>query len=112
MFGIGGLQEILLLMLIIFVLSATGIWPQIIRGLRELRGDAPPPPPSGRPMGDHDLDMCYKILGVSTTSTWTEVEQAYKRKAKVHHPDRGGDEDAMRTLNEAYNLLKQRRRNG
>ncbi len=111
MFGMGGLQEILILMGIIFVLSATGIWPQIIRGLRELRGDAPPPPP-GRSMSEPDLDMCYKILGISTTSTWTEIEQAYKSKAKVHHPDRGGDEDAMRTLNEAYNLLKQRRRNG
>ena len=36
----------------------------------------------------------------------SEVERAYRTKAKIHHPDKGGDEDAMRVLNDVYSRLK------
>lgn len=92
----------------IIVLSATGMWPVIMRGLRELRGEhVEEEPPGPRAAGGTDLDMCYRMLGISPSSTWDEIEKAYKRKAKVHHPDHGGDEDTMRALNEAYHRLKQ-----
>jgi len=106
MFGVGGVQELILVMLVIAVLSMTGLWPKIIQGLRELRGDATGQ--AGFPA--HEADMCYKILGLSSTATWQEIERAYRQKAKIHHPDHGGDEDAMRTLNEAYTQLKKHRR--
>jgi DnaJ-domain-containing protein 1 len=102
-----GLQELILLMLVIAVLSLTGLWPRIIRGLQELRGEVPPEAP--QPTAE-DLDVCYKLLGVSSSANWTEIERAYHRKAKIHHPDRGGDEDTMRALNDAYRKLKQLRR--
>lgn len=106
MFGITGIQELLLLMFVIAVLSMTGLWPKIIQGLRDLRGDS-----GGRgPVSPEDLNLCYKILGLSTTASWPEVEKAYRHKAKIHHPDLGGDEDAMRTLNDAYNQLKRSHR--
>lgn len=101
------LQEFLIIILLITVLSATGLWPKIMRGLREFRGES----------FDHDvpftgdLDLCYKMLGVSPSSTWEDIERAYRKKAKIHHPDRGGDDDAMRALNEAYAHLKKARRN-
>lgn len=102
------LQEILVIVIVIVVLSATGLLPTIVRGLRELRGerfdDEVPTGPSG------DLDMCYRMLGISPSSNWDEIERAYKRKAKIHHPDLGGDEDMMRALNEAYNRLKRSRK--
>jgi len=102
-----GFQELLWVSVIIVVLSATGLWPTIMRGLRELRGD---PVDDNRPHSDPgaqgDLDMCFRMLGISPSSSWDEIEKAYKRKAKIHHPDRGGDEDTMRALNEAYNRLK------
>lgn len=102
-----GFSELLWISLIILVLTATGVWPTIVRGLRELRGEpmeqAPPAPGN---TGSGDLDMCYRLLGLSPSSSWDEIEKAYKRKAKIHHPDRGGDEDTMRALNEAYNRLK------
>lgn len=98
-----GLQELIVVMLLIAVLSLTGLWPRIIRGLQELRGDVPPEPP---PRND-DLDLCYKLLGVSSSASWQEIERAYRQKAKLHHPDRGGDEDTMRALNDAYAKLKQ-----
>lgn len=99
-------QELLLLMGVIAVLSLTGLWPLIARGLRQLRGE---PVDEGTPPAG-DLELCYKLLGISPSAPWEEVERAYREKAKVHHPDRGGDADAMRALNEAYALLKQARR--
>lgn len=99
MFGIN-IQEILILMIVIGVLSSAGLWPRVIQGLRELRGD------SVEPMNPQDMEMAYKILGLSPSSSWDEIEKAYKRKAKVHHPDKGGDEDAMRVLNDVYARLK------
>jgi hypothetical protein len=105
-----GLNELITLMLLIALLSMTGIWPRIVRGLRELRGDyfddePPPPPPPGR-----DDDLCYRILGLSPSASWDEIERAYRAKAKIHHPDHGGDEDTMRALNEAYSRLKRLRK--
>lgn len=102
MFGLTGIQEILVLMLVIGVLSMTGLWPRILSGLKELRGD-------GLATGNltpDETDMCFKMLGLSPSASWSEIEQAYRRKAKIHHPDRGGDEDAMRALNEVYARLK------
>lgn len=102
-----GFQELVYLSIIIVVLSATGMWPIIMRGLRELRGERfDDEPPRPRADSGSDLDMCYRMLGISSSSPWEEIERAYKRKAKIHHPDRGGDEDTMRALNEAYNRLK------
>lgn len=108
MFGMS-LHELIILMLLIAVLTSTGLWPRIIRGLRELRGDQLPPEPEARGNTQGDLEMCYRLLGLTPHARWEEVEQAYRKKAKVHHPDRGGDEDAMRTLNEAYMRLKKAR---
>lgn len=53
-----------------------------------------------------DLHWCYVLLGVSSSSSIEEIRAAYLRKAKSQHPDRSGDEDIMRSLNEAYSLLK------
>lgn len=101
------LQEILGIVIIIVVLSATGLLPIIVRGLRELRGERFD---DEAPASGGDLDMCFRILGISPSSNWDDIERAYKRKAKIHHPDRGGDEDTMRALNEAYNRLKRTRK--
>lgn len=106
---IPGIQEFLIIVLIIVVLRLTGLWTMVMQSLRELRGERPDPPPNAQPPAAAGLDMCYRLLGVSSTATWEEIEKAYRGKAKVHHPDRGGDEDAMRTLNEAYNRLKRAR---
>lgn len=100
--GTFGFQELLLLMLVIAVLQMTGLWRVIVNGLRELRGER-----VDDPVADHmDDDLCYQILGLSPSASLEEIERAYRRKAKIHHPDHGGDEDAMRALNKAYAHLK------
>ncbi|HOZ47773.1 MAG TPA: J domain-containing protein [Candidatus Hydrogenedentes bacterium] len=106
MFGFTGLHELIILMLLIGVLSATGLWPRIIRGLRELRGDIPPESTTSR---GEDVEIFYRMLGLSPSARWEEIEKAYRAKAKIHHPDHGGDEDTMRALNEAYARLKRLR---
>jgi DnaJ-domain-containing protein 1 len=100
------LQEFLIIVLLIAVLSATGLWPRIAQGLRELRGEQTW---DNIPQAN-DLDLCYKMLGVSPSARWEDVERAYRQKAKIHHPDRGGDDDTMRALNEAYAHIKSARR--
>ena len=106
MFGLGSPQEMVILMLIIAVLSMTGLWPRIMQGLRELRGESSGSAGTSQAYSKADTELCYKILGVSSTATWNEIESAYRKKAKIHHPDHGGDEDAMRALNDAYAQLK------
>lgn len=48
----------------------------------------------------------YSILGAKEDAPRSEIERLYKRKATVHHPDRGGDEEEMKALNEAYTVLR------
>jgi len=48
----------------------------------------------------------YGVLGVSEGATREEIERQYKREAHKHHPDRGGSEERMKSLNEAYAILK------
>jgi curved DNA-binding protein CbpA len=48
----------------------------------------------------------YHVLGVDETTSRRDIERLYKRLASRHHPDRGGSEEEMKSLNEAYRVLK------
>ncbi len=47
----------------------------------------------------------YSILGAGETASQDEIERLYKRLARQHHPDRGGDAEEMKAINEAYRVL-------
>ena len=47
----------------------------------------------------------YEILGAREDASPHEIERLYKRHARDRHPDRGGAEDDMKALNEAYSVL-------
>lgn len=48
----------------------------------------------------------YDILGVDKTATDKQIKDAFRRKARQHHPDTGGDEEQFKKVNEAYDTLK------
>ena len=48
----------------------------------------------------------YDVLGISRGASEQEIRKAYKTKSMKHHPDRGGDEDEFKKVNEAYSTLK------
>lgn len=45
------------------------------------------------------------ILGVSEDATESEIKAAYRRKARVMHPDKGGDAATFAQLAKAYRML-------
>lgn len=48
----------------------------------------------------------YGVLGVDKDASQREIDRQYRRQAARHHPDRGGSEENMKSLNEAYGVLK------
>ena len=56
----------------------------------------------------------FEILGVTENASNEEIQRAYHRLIKEHHPDRAGDaekdaaEAKTRLLNRAYEALKRR----
>jgi molecular chaperone DnaJ len=47
----------------------------------------------------------YDILGVKKDATSDEIKKAFRRLARKHHPDTGGDEEKFKQVNEAYEAL-------
>jgi molecular chaperone DnaJ len=47
----------------------------------------------------------YKILGVDKNATPEEIKAAFRRLAMKYHPDRGGDAEKFKEINEAYQVL-------
>lgn len=47
----------------------------------------------------------YKVLGVSKDASADEIKKAFRKLARTHHPDAGGDEARFKEINEAYEVL-------
>ena len=54
-----------------------------------------------------DLQAARRMLGVDHRATRQDVIRAYRRAAKRHHPDAGGDASAFGALEAAYRLALQ-----
>jgi DnaJ-like protein len=48
----------------------------------------------------------YGVLGVDKHASRSDIDRGYKHQAAKHHPDRGGSEERMKSVNEAYGVLK------
>lgn len=48
----------------------------------------------------------YEILGADERTSRRDLERLYKRMAARRHPDKGGSEEEMKSLNEAYQVLR------
>ncbi len=47
----------------------------------------------------------YSLLGVSKTANQNEIKLAFRKLAHQHHPDKGGDAEKFKEINEAYQVL-------
>ncbi|MEY2403076.1 MAG: molecular chaperone DnaJ [Acidimicrobiaceae bacterium] len=47
----------------------------------------------------------YDVLGVAVSASRADIHAAYLALARRHHPDAGGDEVAMRRVNQAWAVL-------
>lgn len=71
-----------------------------------------PYPPAGRGLPE-EKDICltesssshYQVLRIAVTATDKEVKVAYRKAARLAHPDQGGDAAAFRRITQAYETL-------
>ncbi len=63
MFGFTGINELLILMLVIGVLSMTGLWPRIMQGLPWKSAGATPAYARAPSPGEHNDYMFGQLLG-------------------------------------------------
>jgi DnaJ-class molecular chaperone len=49
--------------------------------------------------------LYYKRLGVEPTASADEIKRAFRKRALEVHPDRGGDPNKFKEVNEAYSTL-------
>ena len=47
----------------------------------------------------------YGALGITRDVTGVALKKAYKQAALLAHPDKGGTDDLMTKVNEAYQIL-------
>jgi curved DNA-binding protein len=53
------------------------------------------------------MNNCYHTLELPNMASISEVRRAYRKLALKYHPDRGGSEERMKEINQAYEYLMQ-----
>lgn len=56
--------------------------------------------------GSQKPEDAYHTLGLPPGAGWPAIQTAYRRKASMYHPDRGGSSDEFQSLRTAYESLK------
>lgn len=81
-----------------------------------LRGQDPGLPPTAakarspeRPRASPEAPVsAWSVLGLPPGSSLVELKRAYQKRALETHPDQGGDPDAFRAVQHAYEKLLKR----
>ena len=47
----------------------------------------------------------YELLDVPVNATTDEIKQHYRKYARIHHPDKGGDPEKFKEIQTAYEIL-------
>ena len=47
----------------------------------------------------------YKVLNVNKNASEDDIKKSYKKLAREHHPDRGGNAEKFKEISEAYDIL-------
>lgn len=50
----------------------------------------------------------YTILGITPDVNWEAIRNAYKERARVCHPDKGGDKEQFQRVSDAFSILRKR----
>lgn len=50
-------------------------------------------------------DSLYKVLEVERDASLADIKKAYRRRAMLLHPDKGGDPEDFKKLSQAYEIL-------
>lgn len=48
----------------------------------------------------------YEVLGLKKGASDKEIKKSFRNLAKEHHPDKGGNDETFKEINEAYEVLK------
>lgn len=59
---------------------------------------------AARPQGDPNDDY-YKLLNLDRTASEKDIKKSFRKQAMRFHPDKGGDAEDFKALNEAYEVL-------
>lgn len=67
--------------------------------------------PGGNKSGDDQSSGAktsnpYEALGLDANASPDEIKKAFRNKTKENHPDKGGSEDAMQKINDAYEQIQ------
>jgi len=52
-----------------------------------------------------EMVNAYELLGVSVSASAEEIRTAYRRRASLHHPDKGGRTEHFLALRKAFDIL-------
>jgi plasmid maintenance system killer protein len=59
---------------------------------------------SGQTETDKKRKLCWDVLGIQKTENEEIIKKAFRELAKEHHPDKGGDEEYFKKINQAYEM--------
>lgn len=93
--------------------ASRGLSPEILDGLREAAHEASRKSrrrSHGERRSDEDARVgALRLLGLPPGSSDEEIESAFRKAARRHHPDVGGDSAKFRAIVDARNFLLGRR---
>lgn len=52
-----------------------------------------------------DTTKLYRVLGVSKKCSQSDIKKAYRKLAKLHHPDKGGNPEKFKEVTKAHEIL-------
>jgi len=84
-------------------------WKSILRGeVPVAPAESAPKAPRNRPRPAAAGLSAWSVLGLPPGSSLLELKRAFRKKALETHPDQGGDPDAFRAVQRAYEKLSAR----